>query len=67
MKNRYLLFPLIAVFLFISNASTAQIGGESTFEFINMPNSARIAALGGEYLAIYDDDITLSLANPSLI
>ena len=67
MKNRYFLFPLIAVFLFISNASTAQIGGESTFEFINMPNSARIAALGGEYLAIYDDDITLSLANPSLI
>lgn len=47
--------------------SRAQIGGESTYEFLNLPNSARIAALGGNYLAVYDNDITLSLANPSLI
>lgn len=45
----------------------SQIGGESTYEFLNLPNSARIAALGGEYLSIYDKDITLTLANPSLI
>ena len=67
MKNRYILFPLLAVFLLISNTTSAQIGGESTYEFLNLPNSARIASMGGEYLAIYDNDITLSLANPSLI
>jgi hypothetical protein len=39
----------------------------STYEFLNLPNSARIASLGGDYLAIYDNDITLALANPSLI
>jgi len=66
-KIRYPLFPILAVFLFISGSASAQIGGESTYEFLNLPNSARIAAMGGEYLAIYDDDITLSLANPSLI
>jgi hypothetical protein len=66
-KNRYLLFPILAVFLLISNTTVAQIGGESTYEFLDLPNSARIAAMGGEYLSIYDDDITLSLANPSLI
>jgi len=66
-KNRYLLLPILAVFLMIFNTSQAQIGGESTYEFLNLPNSARISAMGGEYLAIYDNDITLSLANPSLI
>ena len=67
MKNRYLLPLLLAVFLLITPVIQAQIGGESTYEFLNLPNSARIAAMGGDYLAIYDDDITLSLANPSLI
>lgn len=45
----------------------AQIGGRHTYEFLNLPNSARIAGMGGDFLAIDDDDITLSLANPSLI
>ncbi|MEN8224642.1 MAG: type IX secretion system protein PorQ [Bacteroidota bacterium] len=67
MKNRYLLLAILALFLFLTSTTHAQIGGESTYEFLNLPVSARIAAMGGEYLAIYDDDITLSLANPSLI
>ncbi len=58
---------LLITFLLISPGTRAQVGGESTYEFLNLPNSARIAALGGNYLAIYDKDITLTLANPSLI
>lgn len=66
-KLRY--FYFLPVFLLLLNAQglRAQIGGESTYEFLALPNSARIAALGGNYLAIYDHDITLALANPSLI
>lgn len=45
----------------------AQVGGDATYQFLNLPNSARIAALGGNFLTINDDDITLTLANPSLI
>jgi hypothetical protein len=45
----------------------AQIGGEATYKFLNITNSARVAALGGNALAIKDNDITLTLTNPSLI
>jgi hypothetical protein len=45
----------------------AQIGGNSTYKFLSLPSSARIAALGGDFLTIKDNDINLSLANPSLI
>ncbi len=44
-----------------------QVGGNGTYKFLVLPNSARIASLGGNFLAINDDDITLTLANPSLI
>jgi hypothetical protein len=47
--------------------SLAQIGGRHTYEFLNLTNSARVAAMGGNFLAIKDNDITLTLANPSLI
>lgn len=44
----------------------AQSGGYS-FEFLNMTNPARQAALGAEFLSVRDADIQLALANPSLI
>lgn len=45
----------------------AQIGGNGTYKFLGYTNSARIAALGGNFLAINDNDISLVQANPSLI
>ncbi|MEI7896072.1 MAG: type IX secretion system protein PorQ [bacterium] len=47
--------------------SFAQIGGNGTYKFLGYSNSARIAGLGGNFLAINDNDITLTEANPSLI
>lgn len=44
-----------------------QIGGYGTYKFLEYTNSARIAGLGGNMLAIYDHDISLTQANPSLI
>ncbi|NVN95840.1 MAG: type IX secretion system protein PorQ [Bacteroidetes bacterium] len=58
---------IILLFFCIPFASTAQIGGSHTYQFLSLPNSARVAALGGNFLAIKDDDITLAIANPSLI
>ena len=54
----------VAVF---SLSSSAQIGGDNTYEFLNLVNSARTASMGGNFLTIKDDDLTLALANPSLI
>jgi hypothetical protein len=45
----------------------AQIGGDNTYEFLNLTPSARIAAMGGDFLTINDNDITLIPANPSLL
>jgi hypothetical protein len=66
-KKRYLFLLPFVIFLMITTGSRAQIGGDGAFEFLSLPNSARIASLGGNYLAVYDNDITLALANPSLI
>mgnify|MGYP001805965292 CR=1 FL=1 len=52
---------------FFINNTYSQDGGSSTFDFLNVTRSARVAALGGNYLAIKDNDITLAYTNPSLI
>ena len=59
---------LIAVFLlWTSFVASAQIGGSNTYEFLNIPISARVAGLGGSVIGVYDNDPTLAHANPSLI
>ncbi len=46
----------------------AQIGGESTYQFLELTNSARIAALGGNQIAINDKtDLNLPYHNPALL
>ncbi|MBL4594169.1 MAG: type IX secretion system protein PorQ [Flavobacteriales bacterium] len=59
---------LVAIFLLLSSfVCTAQIGGTNTYEFLNIPISARVASLGGNAIAVYDNDPTLAFANPSLL
>ena len=53
------------LFLLIFNFLFAQIGGDNTFEFLNLNSSARIAALGGNAIATRTDDVTLVSENPS--
>jgi len=65
--KKILLITLISLMSGWSFTSSAQAGGDGVFEFLNLPNSARIAGLGSNFLAINDNDVTLSLANPSLI
>ena len=65
---QHLYRSFLFILLFWSIGSTyAQIGGGSTFDFLDRTNSARVAAMGGNILAINDDDISLVLTNPSLI
>ncbi|HER09575.1 MAG TPA: type IX secretion system protein PorQ [Bacteroides sp.] len=45
----------------------AQKGGETTYSFLGLTNSARIAALGGEVVSIRDDDINMVFHNPALL
>ena len=48
-------------------SSFAQIGGSSTYEFLNLVPSARVAALGGNLISVKDHDINLVFQNPSLL
>lgn len=64
MKRLIITFILLSFFLSELNA---QIGGSYTYAFLNLPNSARIAALGGNANAIKDNDLSLCLVNPSLL
>jgi hypothetical protein len=45
----------------------AQIGGESTYQFLNLVSSPRQAALGGKVLTNIDYDVTQALFNPATI
>ncbi len=58
---------LLPILLFIgSNITTAQVGGEKIYNFLNITTSAYQAALGGEALTI-NDDVNQPLWNPATI
>lgn len=44
-----------------------QLGGAATYQFLNLPISARSAALGGKIATAGTPDITLVFSNPSLL
>jgi hypothetical protein len=45
----------------------SQSGGDNTYEFLNITSSARVAALGGQQIAVKDNDPFLAFDNPSLL
>jgi len=64
--KRKLLLLFVVVLLMVCRAS-AQIGGLTSFNYANIPGSARVAALGGNYFAMKDGDVHLAQFNPSLL
>ncbi len=65
---RFSMFFLSLV-LFAAPASLpAQVtGGESVYAFLDLPASARMAALRGNLLSVADGDVVLAEANPALL
>lgn len=62
--NNKLVFLLA---LFLASATYAQVGGRSTYQFLNLQISPRQAALGGKTITNYDYDPTQGLYNPATI
>jgi hypothetical protein len=56
-----LIFSLFALGTF------AQTGGDNTYEFLNLPAGSRLAALGGNNVSHYDNDVNFVLNNPGLL
>lgn len=63
--NKYL--PLLLLLASFTSSMSAQIGGSKVYEFLNLPASARITALGGKHITVRDDDLAFAVANPALL
>ncbi len=58
---------LCFLLLFSLQQSHAQIGGKKSFGFLNVPNNARLAALGGVNASLADCDVNFFFSNPTLV
>ncbi|MBI4649554.1 MAG: type IX secretion system protein PorQ [Bacteroidia bacterium] len=58
---------IIIIILLFQSLSFSQIGGTYTFGFLNLTNSARVTALGGNVISVNDGDLNLVYHNPSLL
>lgn len=58
----------IFLILLCSSMLNAQTGGLGVYNFLNLPASARTAAMGGKLYSIYDhNDPSLAITNPALL
>ena len=60
---------IIIICLSIFQISEAQMGGESTYDFLNLTTSAKVGALGGTNVSISDSigDLNFVFHNPALL
>lgn len=54
-------------FMLLALPAFAQLGGEATYQFLNLVSSPRQAALGGKIITNFDHDVTEALYNPASI
>jgi hypothetical protein len=66
LRNPVGIILLILVFFIKPLLSFAQPGGKA-FQFLEITNSARVAALGGDLIAVNDTDPELAYHNPALL
>lgn len=57
---------LIGLFGLLSFAAIAQTGGRYSFDFLNTPSTARLAALSGVNVSLTDRDLNFLFSNPAL-
>ena len=53
--------------LLFSFNSFGQLGGSTSFEFLNLPTNARSIALGGQNITASGQDVNMFTANPALL
>lgn len=58
---------LLAAFLVLPFFGLAQVGGQTTFQFLNNISSARVAGQGSNAIANTAPDLNFALYNPSLL
>jgi len=61
-----IVLPFI-LFLLLDMAVQAQVGGRDSYRFLQMPNSARMNALGSANVSAPTDDVSVAMYNPGLL
>lgn len=60
------LFSILVFYLYLHSAF-GQIGGETSYQLLNLPNSAKIASLGGINISLNEGDLNSVYYNPALL
>ncbi len=60
-------YRIVVLAMLLSCQGLAQWGGQRSFEFLNVPGNARLAALGGINVSLVDKDINFFFSNPALV
>ncbi len=55
------------LFILLFSQTYSQIGGSTTFSFLNLTPSARQAALGGNIISVRDNDLNAAINNPAIL
>lgn len=58
---------ILSSFLFLISVLLLAQGGNNVYPFLNIPVSARQAALGGDVVSIRDHDVNFAAVNPALL
>jgi hypothetical protein len=58
---------LVILFVFILAKHYSQLGGKRSYRFLDIPATARAAAVGGSNMSIWGEDINLLHSNPALL
>lgn len=66
-KTKVIYILLIGMCLCTPLRAQIKGAGSGVFNFLNLPASSRLNALGGENVAIADDDISMAFVNPALL
>ena len=58
---------IVLAFVCLTSSFFAQLGGSSSYQFLELANSSRIQGLGGKNISLSDSDVNLTLTNPALL
>lgn len=64
MKNTFILICLV---LWSTKFTQAQVNADATYKFLNLPTSARSAAMGGSFISSGKHDLNLVADNPAIL
>ena len=66
-KNTVFVILCVACGCLLPRLLFAQLGGQTAYPFLRLPQSARVAGLGGVLISVKDDDAALAFANPAVL